>query len=81
MEERIALIGIMVENTQVIDEVNAILHDYGDSIVGRMGLPAVAPNMAMIALAIRAGQPLISAMTGKLGRLPGVQCKALYAKQ
>lgn len=81
MEDRIALVGIIIHGQDSIWEVNDILHAYGHKIQGRMGLPRVEDGVAIISVVVKAPQPDISAMTGKLGKLAGVNCKALYAKQ
>lgn len=81
MEERIALVGIIIHGSESIREVNDILHRYGHQIKGRMGLPKVDDGVAVISVVVKAPQPDIAAMTGKLGSLIGVSCKAIYAKQ
>lgn len=80
METRIALIGIIVENTESVEPVNTILHQYGQYIIGRMGLPYEKKKMNIISIVVDAPQDAISALSGKLGRLPGITSKALYSK-
>ena len=80
METRIAVIGIIIEDRKSAEEVNAILHQYGDWIIGRMGLPYRKRQMNIISIVVDAPQNEISALSGKLGRLPGVSAKALYSK-
>lgn len=84
METRVAIIGIIVEsreeNKQSIEKLNGILHDYGHYIIGRMGLPYREKGINIISVAVDAPQDVISALSGKLGRLPGVSAKTLYAK-
>lgn len=81
MDERVALIGIIVEDRSVSDKLNAILHQYGEYIIGRMGIPSPGRGISIISVAIAAPENVISALSGKLGMLPGVQSKALYAKK
>ena len=81
METRIALIGIMIENTETAGSVNELLHQYGPYIRGRMGLPYPEKNVNIISLVIDAPQDVISALSGKLGRLDGVNARTLYAKK
>lgn len=81
MEDRIALVGIIIHGPESIWDVNDILHVYGHLVKGRMGLPKVDEGVAIISVVVKAPQPEIAAMTGKLGSLPGVNCKAIYAKQ
>jgi len=80
METRVAIIGIIVENRDSVEKLNNILHDYGEYIIGRMGLPYREKGINIISIAIDAPQDIISALSGKLGRLPGVSTKALYSK-
>lgn len=80
METRVAIIGIIVEDTGSIEKLNGIMHDYGEYIIGRMGLPYREKDINIISVAIDAPQDIISALSGKLGKLPGVSTKALYSK-
>ena len=79
METRIAVMGIIVENVESVEPLNAILHDYGEYIVGRMGIPYRKRGISIISVAIDAPQDMISAMAGKLGRIPGVNIKTAYS--
>ena len=82
METRIALVGIMVENTEMAGCVNELLHQDGPYIRGRMGLPYPERGVNIVGLVIDAPQDVcISALSGKLGRLDGVSAKTLYAKK
>lgn len=80
METRVAIIGIIVEDGASVETLNNILHDYAKYIIGRMGLPYREKGINIISIAIDAPQDIISALSGKLGRLPGVSTKALYSK-
>ena len=79
MESRVALIGIIVENGDVVDRVNAILHDYSPYILGRMGLPYREKGISIISIAVDAPQDIISTLSGKIGKLPGISAKTLYS--
>lgn len=79
MTERIALIGIIVQDTDSATRINDILHEYNEYIVGRMGLPKVEKQTAVISVVLKAPQGIVSAVAGKLGMLEGVQAKAVYA--
>ena len=79
-ETRIAVIGIIVEDKEKAEEVNAILHQYSPYIIGRMGLPYHKRNMSIISVVVDADADTISALSGKLGGLPGVSSQALYTK-
>ena len=78
--KRIALIAIVVENMESVQKLNLILHDYAEYILGRMGLPCKERGISLISVAIDAPQEIISALSGKIGKLPGVSAKAVYSK-
>lgn len=80
-ETRIAVVGIIVDQMNSVAEVNEILHQYAPYIIGRMGIPYRERQLNVISIVIDAPNDIISAMSGKLGRLPGVSAKALYAKR
>ena len=77
---RAALIGIMVEDSDSTREINEILHQYSEYIIGRMGIPHVKQNLNIISIALDAPNDVISAVSGKLGRLSGVTVKTIYSK-
>ena len=79
METRVAVIGIIVENTESAEKINSILHEYAQDILGRMGVPYQKRGISVISIIIDAPQPVISALSGKLGKLEGVSTKALYS--
>ncbi len=80
METRIALIGIIVENKDSVEKINTILHEYGDYIVGRMGIPYKPKNVSVISVIMDAPNSTISALSGKLGMIPHVNVKTVYSK-
>lgn len=79
METRVAIIGIIVENPDSVTALNALLHDYGSYIIGRMGLPYPQKGINIISVAIDAPQDVISALSGKIGRLAGISAKTAYS--
>ena len=79
METRVAVMGIIVENTDSVKELNDILHNYGKYIIGRMGIPYRKHNINVMSIAVDAPQTVISALSGKLGRLEGVTAKTAYS--
>ena len=81
METRIALAGIIVENSGVTEEINRILHDYSEYIIGRMGIPYRTRGIAIISVVLDAPNDVISSLSGKLGMLKGVSVKTVYSKQ
>ena len=78
--ERLAVIAIVVEDKESALEINTLLHEYGNYIIGRMGVPYPARNISLISVAIVAPGDVISALTGKLGRICGVTVKTAYSK-
>ncbi len=79
METRVALIGIIVENTGSIERINGILHQYRDVIIGRMGVPYKEKNIAIISVCVDAADDVINAISGKIGSLTGVTTKTVYS--
>lgn len=80
METRVALIGIIVEKESSVAQLNELLHQYGHYIIGRMGLPYRAKGVSIISVVLDAPQDVISALAGRIGRLPGVSAKTAYSK-
>ena len=79
METRVAIIGIIVESSTSVESLNNVLHDYGRYIIGRMGIPYREKNIHIISIAIDAPQDIISALSGKIGKLPGISAKTAYS--
>ena len=79
MESRIAVISIIVENTDSVEKLNGILHEYGNYMIGRFGLPYRQRGSNIICAVMEAPQNVISAMSGKIGRMKGVTAKAAYS--
>ena len=79
-EKRIAVLGIIIEDVRQAEQVNALLHQFGTYIIGRMGIPYKEKQLNIISIVVDAPADVISALSGKLGRLPGVSSKALYSK-
>ena len=81
MENRIAILGIIVENMDSVSEVNGFLHEYNKYIIGRMGMPYREKNVSVISIVMDAPNNVISAVSGKLGMLDGVSAKAVCSKK
>jgi len=81
LETRIALIGIIVEDTTATEKLNNILHAYGQYIVGRMGVPYRDKEVCVISVIIDATNDIISSLSGKLGMLDGITVKTIYSKK
>lgn len=79
MEKRVAVMSIIVENNDSVGKLNGILHEAGEFIIGRMGIPYREKNVSVISVVIDAPQDLISALTGKIGNLDGVTVKTAYS--
>ena len=79
METRVAVIGIIVENQDSAEELNAVLHDYGAYIIGRMGIPYRKKGINIVSIALDAPQDTISALAGKLGNIEGLSVKTAYS--
>ncbi len=80
METRVALIGIVVDNPESVMTLNALLHEYGAYIIGRMGIPYRKRGISVISVALDAPPDVVSALSGKLGMLDGVSTKTVYSK-
>lgn len=80
MEKRIGVVGIVVENIESAEKVNAVLHDFADIIVGRMGVPYKERGFSVISVIVDGTSDDISAMTGKLGKINGVNVKSALNK-
>ena len=79
MEIRVAVMSIIVENKDSVEPLNALLHDYGEYIIGRMGIPYKKYDISIISLAVDAPQNAIAALSGKIGNLEGVSVKTAYS--
>jgi putative iron-only hydrogenase system regulator len=79
MERRIAIVSMILKNPDAVPKLNAILHDYQDCIIGRMGIPYRPAKVHLISVAVDALPDRINAMTGRLGRLDGVSAKTMYS--
>lgn len=80
MQTRIAVIGIIVENPDSVERLNALLHEYSSYILGRMGIPHRERGLSIISIVLDAPNDVISALSGKLGMLPDVSTKTIYSK-
>mgnify|MGYP000088799709 FL=1 len=80
METRVATLGIIVNQSADTEALNAILHDFREYIVGRMGIPYRQKQMNIICLVVDAPQDEINSLTGKVGSLEGITAKACYSQ-
>ena len=79
METRVAVIGIIVESAEATAPLNQILHEFGNYVIGRMGIPYRDKGINVISVAVDAPQDVISSLAGRIGNLPGVSAKAAYS--
>lgn len=79
MNTRVAVLGIIVEDKEHVDELNSLLHEFSDYIIGRMGIPYREKGINIISVAIDAPQDLISELSGKIGAIEGISVKAAYS--
>lgn len=79
MKTRVAVIGIIVEDADAVEKLNALLHEYGEYIIGRMGVPYRARGINVISVAVDAPADTISSLAGKIGALSGVSAKTAYS--
>lgn len=77
MDHKIAAVSIIVSNKDSVEKLNQILHQYGEYIIGRMGIPHQSRQVSIICVAVDAPMDIINGLTGKIGRLPGVAAKAV----
>ena len=80
METRVAVIGVIIEDPEAAGRINEILHEYGEYIIGRMGIPYEKRGISLISVAVDAPQDIISAMAGRIGNIQGITAKAVYSK-
>lgn len=81
METRVAVVAIIVREGAAVETLNDLLHQYGTYIIGRMGVPYRDKGVNIISVAMDAPADVISALSGKLGRLPGITAKTVYAPE
>ena len=81
METRVAVIGIIVEDNNSVEQLNSVLHNYGEFIIGRMGLPYRERNISIVSIAVDAPQNIISELSGKIGKIDGVSVKTAYSNK
>ena len=81
METRVALIGIIVEDMESVERLNGLLHEYGQYILGRMGIPYRKKNINITSVVLNAEADIISSLAGKPGMIKGISVKTIYSKK
>ena len=79
-ETRVAVLTVLIEDMEAAERVNALLHEFGRYIIGRMGIPYRERGISVICVVLDASQPEVSALSGRIGRLPGVSAKTVFTK-
>lgn len=79
-ETKIAVLAVIVKNYESAEKVNALLHEYRERVVGRMGIPYRERGLSVLSVVLDAPQAEISSLSGKLGMLDGVSAKVVTAK-
>ena len=79
METRVAVMAIIVSNPDSVESLNNLLHEYRNYIIGRMGIPYREKKINVMSVAIDAPQDVISALTGKIGKIQGINVKTAYS--
>lgn len=79
-KNRVTLVGIIVEDMESTARINGLLHEYSEYIIGRMGIPYRERHLSIISVVLDAPQNVVSALSGKLGMIPGVSSKCIYEK-
>ena len=80
MDTRVAIIAIIAKSSEPAEEINSLLHEYGEYIFGRMGVPYREKGLNIISVAIDAPQDVIKSLAGKIGRIEGVSTKTVYSQ-
>ncbi len=79
MDNRVAVMSIIIEDMDAVEQVNGVLHEYGEYIIGRMGIPYRKRKISLISIALDAPQDTISALSGKIGKMAGVSVKTSFS--
>lgn len=80
MSSRVAVMAIIVENPASVEQLNVLLHESGEYILGRMGLPYKKRGINIISIALDAPENVINTLAGKIGRLSGIAVKTAYSQ-
>lgn len=80
MEKRLGIIAIVITDKSSVIEVNDLISNFSDMIIARQGIPMPQKNVSFISLVVEASMNSINMLTGKLGRLPGIEVKTIVTK-
>lgn len=79
-EKRIAVLSVVVEQREQAEKLNAYLSEFGEYVIGRMGIPYHAKGVSVLCVVLDAPTSVVNALTGKIGQLSGVSAKTLFSK-
>ncbi len=79
-DTRVAILAVVVEDKSKASELNSLLTEFGEYIIGRMGVPYNKKNISLISVALDAPQDVINSLSGKVGSIEGISAKAVYSK-
>ncbi len=79
MDTRVAVISVIVGKDGDVEHLNALLHDYRNYIIGRMGIPYREKGVSIISVVLDAPQDEISTLAGRIGSLKDVNVKTAYS--
>ena len=79
METRVAVMSMIVGKDGDVESLNRLLHEYGQYIIGRMGIPYRQKGVNIISVVLDAPQDSVSALAGKIGNLRDVTVKTAYS--
>lgn len=80
-ENRIAVLSVIVEDRSASSRINSVLSEFGDYVVGRMGIPYKQKSVSVICVVLDAPTEIINSLTGKIGMLAGVSAKTVTSKK
>ena len=79
MQTRVAVMAIIATRDDTVEKLNAVLHEFGEYIIGRMGIPCRSRGINIVSIALDAPQDTISSLAGRLGNIPGISVKTAYS--
>jgi putative iron-only hydrogenase system regulator len=80
METKLAVLAIIINDSESVEKVNALLHEYSEYVRGRLGLPCRERNVSVISVVLDADMQTLNSLSGKLGMVKGVSSKLLTTK-
>lgn len=81
MEKRLGIIAVVISGKEYVTQINDLISSFSDIIIARQGIPMPSRNISFISLVVEAPMNRINILTGKLGKLNGVEVKTIVTKQ